>query len=135
MKRPQLFKKHLFVLRVDIVQFLDILPTADGFDAFQMLKTPRVVLVLLIVGVEELRILRRPEHIREAPVFICAIRVDDEGWQEVSQPNIVMQLAFDVKGGFGTWEVANMRYLRIIWFVGPPEELERGEGNRQCVQD
>ena len=44
-----------------------------------------VVLELLIVDVKDLlRILRRPIVLIGGPVIPLVIRVDDEGWQEVS---------------------------------------------------
>ena len=49
-----------------------------------------VVSELLKVDVKELRVLRRPPVFIGRPVFLCVIRMDDEGWQEVSQLNFVM---------------------------------------------
>ena len=83
-------------MRVKIVPVLDILLAVDSFDARQPLITLIVVQELLIVDVKDLRVFRRPPVFFGGPVFLCVIRVDDEGWQEVSQLNAVMQAAREV---------------------------------------
>ena len=83
-------------MRVEIVPVLDILLAVDSFNAPQPLITLIVVQELLIVDIKDLRVLRRPPVLFGGPVFLCVIRVDDEGWQEVSQLNAVMQAAREV---------------------------------------
>ena len=59
------------------------------------------------------------------------IRVDDEGWQEVSQLNAVMQAAREVLGRLSIWDVEIQCRLDVSWSVRPPEELDSGEEERR----
>ena len=132
---PQLFNKHRFILRVDIAPALDKLLAVDGFVALRLLITLLVVHKLRKVDVKELRVLRRPPVLIGGPVFLCVIRMDNEGWQEVSQLNFVMQVAKDVIGRLSIWDVQHRCLLTVIWSVRPAEKLNTGEEERRCHQD
>ena len=134
-KRPHFFKKHLFVPRVEIVPVRDILLAVDGFNVCHLRFTLIVVHELLIVDVKELRILRRPPELLDDPVFLRVIRIDDEGWQEVSQLNAVMQVVVEVFRRVSIWDVEYLCRLSVSWLVMPPEELDTGEEERQYGQD
>ena len=123
------------VSRVDVVLFQDILPAVDGVDVLNLLLTLFVVHELLIVDVKELRVLWRPPELLEAPVFLRVIRIDDEGRQEVSQLNGVMQVVCNVLRRVSIRDVVYLCRLSVSWTVLPPEELNRGEEDRQCHQD
>ena len=132
---PQLLEQHLFVLRVELGLLHDILPAVDGFNTLELPVTLRVVLELFIVDVKDLRVLRLPKDILVAPVSICVVRIDDEGRQEVSQPNTVMQFVFEVLGRRGIWDVEFLGRLRVSWHVVPSDKLDTGEEARHCCQD
>ena len=102
---------------------------------FNLLLTLFVVHELLIVDVKELRVLRRPPELLEVPVFLRVISIDDEGRQEVSQLNVVMQVVCNVLRRVSVWDVEYLCRLSVSWIELPPEELNRGEEDCQCHQD
>ena len=123
------------VSRVDVVLVQDILSAVDGVDVFNLLLTLFVVHELLIVDVKELRVLRRPPELLEVPVFLRVISIDDEGRQEVSQLNAVMQVVCNVLRRVSVWDVEYLCRLSVSWIELPPKELNRGEEDCQCHQD